>query len=163
MAGCLDGTKTKARCDSLTIMTSSLGCGWQNLPDFIFSEIMTTVGLESLGVLQKCRGVCKTWNVMICQMTRNEKKAIIREAKDLVAKIQAEEFHYHNPLLPEIWGDLGRLKLQLPEISTIAYLAHQTPKNIPYEQWLLCSVGDLVFLQLGIAGDSDAEEEEDDD
>ena len=117
-----------------------MAAGWKTLPDVIFSEIMTLVGLESLGVLQKCRGVCKTWNVMICQMTRNEKKAIIREAKDLVAKIQAEEFHYHNPLLPEIWGDLGRLKLQLPEISTIAYLAHQTPLNISYGTWKLSSV-----------------------
>ena len=66
-----------------------MAAGWQNLPDLFFSEIMTTVGLESLGVLQKCRGVCKTWNVMICQMTRNEKKAIIIEAEDLAAKIQA--------------------------------------------------------------------------
>ena len=101
---------------------------WQNLPDVIFSKIMMTVGLESLGVLQKCRGVCKTWNVMICQMTRNEKKAIIREAENLAAKIQDEGGPFYT--------------LLLPEISTIAYLAHQTPHNIPYEQRL-----DVLRLQ----------------
>ena len=57
MAGCLDGTKTKARCDSLTIMTSSLGCGWQSLPDFIFSDIMIMVQLESLEEFKKCKQV----------------------------------------------------------------------------------------------------------
>ena len=43
-----------------------MAAGWKTLPDVVFSEIMTVVGLEGLGVLQKCRGVCKSWNVMIC-------------------------------------------------------------------------------------------------
>ena len=106
---------------------------WQNLPDVIFSKIMMTVGLESLGVLQKCRGVCKTWNVMICQMTRYKKTAIIGEAEDLVAKIQNE---VTSP--------------RLPEINTIAYLAHHTPQNIPYVQWLLCSVRKLKLQDVDL-------------
>ena len=112
-----------------------MAAGWQNLSDVIFSEIMMTVGLESLGVLQKCRGVCKTWNVLVCQMTSNKKKAIIREAEDLVARLQAEVYNFspipHKPLLPEI--------------STIAYLAHHTLQNIPHVEWLLWSVGSLVL------------------
>ena len=105
-----------------------MAAGWNTLPDVVFSEIMTVVGLESLGVLQKCRGVCKTWNVMICQMTRYKKTAIIGEAENLVAKIQNE---VTSP--------------RLPEINTIAYLAHHTPQNIPYVHWLLCSVESLVL------------------
>ena len=117
-----------------------MAAGWQNLPDVIFSEIMTTVGLESLGVLQKCRGVCKTWNVWICEMPTNEKKAIIREAEDLAAKIQAKVvnlYYYYTPLLPEI--------------STIAYLAHQTLQNIPHVEWLLWSVGSLILEDVDLA------------
>ena len=119
-----------------------MAAGWQNLPDVIFSEIMTTVGLESLGVLQKCRGVCKTWDVMICQMTRNDKNSIIREAEDLAAKMQDKVYHNHTPLLPDI--------------STFAYLAHQTTENISIPsafpvQWLLCSVRRLVLQDVDLA------------
>ena len=119
-----------------------MAAGWQNLPDVIFSEIMTTVGLESLGVLQKCRGVCKTWNEMICQMTRNDKNSIIREAEDLAANIQDKVYHNHTPLLPDI--------------STFAYLAHQTTENfsIPSAfpvQWLLCSVRRLALHDVDLA------------
>ena len=119
---------------------------WQNLPDVIFSKIMMTVGLESLGVLQKCRGVCKTWNVMICQMTRNEKKAIIREVENLAAEIQDEiEAEIPTPLLS-----------QISTIAYLAYQAHQPSQNIPNEQWhctaaLLCSLGRLALQDVDLA------------
>ena len=110
MAGCLDGTKTKARCDSLTIMTSSLGCGWQNLPDFIFSDIMIMVQLESFEVFKKCKQVCQSWNAMISKITKHKKNTIWRQAEILVARIREKwvfdpdssmEYN-HYPCLPEI-------------------------------------------------------------
>ena len=73
-------------------------------------------------------------------MTTNEKKVIIREAEDLAAKIQAKVvnlYYYYTPLLPEI--------------STIAYLAHQTLQNIPHVEWLLWSVGSLILEDVDLA------------
>ena len=38
---------------------------WLMLPDLIFSDIMMTVGLESLESLHRCRQVCSKWNEKI--------------------------------------------------------------------------------------------------
>ena len=59
-----------------------------NLPDHIFSDIMVMLGRENLEDLQKCRQVCKIWNVMISQMTKLKKDTIRKEANSLTAKIR---------------------------------------------------------------------------
>ena len=61
----------------------------------------------------------------------------MREAEGLAAKIQTGVTQYHTPLLPDI--------------STIAYLAHHAPQNIPNFQWQLCSVGRLVLKDVDLA------------
>ena len=66
---------------------------WQNWPHFLFGEVMTMMGRESLQALQKCRQVCQSWNMMISQMTMYDKAIIIREAESLAAKIR-EKWRY---------------------------------------------------------------------
>ena len=96
---------------------------WQNLPHFIFGDIMTMLGRESLQDFQKCRHVCLNWNVMLSQMTKCDKATIIRPAESLAAKIR-EKLAIIN-------------KARLPEITTAASLAHNG---------LLGSVEEMVLL-----------------
>ena len=51
------------------------------LPEEIFSEIMITVGLESLESLHRCRQVCITWNEKILRdiWENPSKKRILKE------------------------------------------------------------------------------------
>ena len=51
------------------------------LPEEIFSEIMITVGLESLESLHRCRQVCSKWNEMILRhiWESQSKKKIMKE------------------------------------------------------------------------------------
>ena len=54
---------------------------WDELPEVIFIEIMTMVGLESLTRLHNCRQVCKNWNNQIFRHIwgSGHKKMILRE------------------------------------------------------------------------------------
>ena len=54
---------------------------WDELPELIFSEIMTMVGQESLTRLHTCRQVCKSWNNLIFHHIwgNGHKKMILRE------------------------------------------------------------------------------------
>ena len=87
---------------------------WQNLPHFLFGEVMTMMGRESLQALQKCRQVCQSWNMMISQMTMYDKAIIIREAESLAAQIRGKWK----------WEYPGEEKTLVPEISIAASLAH---------------------------------------
>ena len=80
---------------------------WQDLPDLIFCETMMLLALEEL---QKCRQVCKIWNVMISKMSKNKKNIIWSKAESLATQI----------------GDkmVGGYKPNLAEIHTLASLAH---------------------------------------
>ena len=74
--------KTKAPLDP-RILTSSLWNGWHTLPDFIYSDIMMMLGLESLEDLNKCRQVCQGWNGMLSKMTKLKKKTIMKTPKSV--------------------------------------------------------------------------------
>ena len=54
---------------------------WDELPEVIFIEIMTMVGLESLTRLHNCRQVCKSWNNLILHdiWGSGHKRMILRE------------------------------------------------------------------------------------
>ena len=80
---------------------------WQDLPDLIFSETMMLLALKEL---QKCRQVCKIWNVMISKMTKNKKNTIWSKAKSLATQIG-------NKLV-------GFYIADLTEMLTLASMAH---------------------------------------
>ena len=61
---------------------------WENLPQHLFSEIMTILALESIKILPECNHVCPEWNVMISQMTKLKKDTIRRKAEVLADKIK---------------------------------------------------------------------------
>jgi histone H3 len=84
---------------------------WQNLPHFVFGEVMTMMGRESLQAIQKCRHVCYSWNVMISQMTKYNKAIIVREGESLASQIR------------EKWEAHAKAQ-HLPDISNAALLAH---------------------------------------
>ena len=44
---------------------SSVNPNWLLLPDLVFNGIMLMLGLEDFEILDRCRQVCKLWNVMI--------------------------------------------------------------------------------------------------
>jgi len=106
-------------------------CGWQSFPDHIFSDLMIIVGRENIGDFQKCRQVCKSWNVMTSQMIKRGKDVIKRTAESLDVQIREkwrEEWDFHAP--------------PLTEILTAASLAHQG---------LLGSVEGLVLEDVDLA------------
>ena len=72
---------------------------WQDLPDLIFRETMMLLNLEEL---PKCRQVCKIWNVMIYQMTKNKKNTIWRKAESLATQIGYKMDRSYKPHLAEI-------------------------------------------------------------
>ena len=94
------------------VKISPASAKWQNLPHFLFGEVMTMMGRESLQAIQKCRHVCYSWNVMISQMTKYDKAIVIREAESLAAQIR------------EKWRYPGEEEALLSEISIAASLAH---------------------------------------
>ena len=87
----------KKKTHSNSNISSSFKYGWQNLPDLIFSDIVVMVvrswlnelnddlndpfesGLNDTEIsdLQKCRQVCRSWNVMVSQMAKLKKDTII--------------------------------------------------------------------------------------
>ena len=116
---------------SSTIMTC-----WKNLPDVVFGDLMMILGLEGyiegLEYLHRCRQVCQSWNKMIAQMTKYKKDNIRLKAECLAAKIREAKIR-------EVWERWGvgirflneekvnlryTLQFQLPEILTVASLAH---------------------------------------
>ena len=110
-------------------ISTKVGC--QQLPDLIFGEIMMMLGLEEI---QKCRQVCKSWNVMINQTTKYKKNTIRRQAESLAVKIQRQ---YH------------------PNYQTLAILAHHgilisVQKLYIYED--LASVKHLASLASCVTG-----------
>ena len=54
---------------------------WLTLPDLIFIEIMSMVGLESMESLDRCRQVCRKWNdnIMVHIWGNPRKKKILKE------------------------------------------------------------------------------------
>ena len=102
---------------------------WQNLPHFLFGEVMTMLGRESLQALQKCRQVCHSWNVMISQMNKYDKAIIFRGAESQAARIREKWAYYPEESL-------------LPEISNAASLAHHG---------LLGSVKDMYLTDVDLA------------
>ena len=93
------------------IKKSLASAKWQNLPHFLFGEVMTMMGRESLQAIQKCRHVCYSWNVMISQMTKYNKAIIVREGESLASQIR------------EKWEAHAKAQ-HLPDISNAALLAH---------------------------------------
>ena len=91
------------------VKISPASAKWQNWPHFLFGEVMTMMGRESLQNPQKSRQVCQSWNEVISQMTKNEKEFIRREAESLVAKIRERVVPYLTTI---------------PEITAAASLAH---------------------------------------
>ena len=85
-------------------ISAKLGC--QHLPDLIFGEIMMMLGLEEI---HKCRQVCKSWNVMINQTTKDKKNTIRRQTESLAVKIRDK---------------LAIGYLPPPNYQTLAILAH---------------------------------------
>ena len=86
-------------------MSSSFKYGWQNLPDLIFSNIVVMVERgwlnelnddfnyhldcdTEISALQKCRQVCRSWNVMVSKMTKLNKDTIRKSAEGLAAEIR---------------------------------------------------------------------------
>ena len=67
--------------------------GWRELPDNIFCDIMTMVGLKLKGLkdLHYSRLVCHDWNAKISQMTK-QRKSIIKE----FAELQKEFAEYYD-------------------------------------------------------------------
>ena len=87
---------------TIEIVKMSPGPGnWQNLPHYIFGDLMSMMARENLHELQKCRQVCQSWNVMTSQMTKNEKDTIWKKAESLADQIR-ENLNRFPPLLPEI-------------------------------------------------------------
>ena len=58
------------------------------MPHFVFGEVMTMMGRESIQALQKCRQVCQSWNVMMSQMTKYNKDTIKTHTESLAAQIR---------------------------------------------------------------------------
>ena len=89
-------------------MSSSLCYGWQNLPGPIIEDIMMMMmtGSESFRYFSKvkinftdrpdsqvkeplkCRQVCRNWNVMISQMTKQKKDTIRGKATGVASKVR---------------------------------------------------------------------------
>ena len=93
---------------------------WQNLPDIILGDIVMMLGMDKLkDILEdilKCRQVCRSWNVMIAQMTKHKKHIIRRKAETLVAQTREE-------WVP--WGEeRGKNIRFLTEVVTAASPAH---------------------------------------
>ena len=99
---------------------------WQKLPYHVFDDIMIMMGRESLNDLQKCRKVCKIWNVMMSQMTIYEKDNIRRKAESLAAQIREEWEDFE--MIREEWEENEEAESEpfppLPKIATTASLAH---------------------------------------
>ena len=86
--------------------------GWQNLHDLFLSDIIMMIGQESLKDIQKCRQVCKGWNVWTNQLTKLKKDKLRRNFEIEAAAIRVRwSGPHHTPALPEI--------------LTAASLAHQ--------------------------------------
>ena len=64
---------------------------WQNLPDHIFGEIMMMINLKKIDRVlsslfysyehpdkfaDRCRQVCRSWNLMVMHMTKHRKDTI---------------------------------------------------------------------------------------
>ena len=81
---------------------SSPVTGWQNIPDLIFADIMLMAGLGSHLDLHKCRRVCKSWKVMIAQMTKYKKDTIRSRAESVADMINEKWVDHYFPLPPEI-------------------------------------------------------------
>ena len=111
------------------VKMSPASAKWQNLPHFLFGEVMTMLGRESLQALQKCRQVCHSWNVMISQMNKYDKAIIFRGAESQAARIREKWAYYPEESL-------------LPEISNAASLAHHG---------LLGSVKDMYLTDVDLA------------
>ena len=50
---------------SASASVNSVNPNWLLLPDLLFNGIMLLLGLEDFEILDRCRQVCKLWNVMI--------------------------------------------------------------------------------------------------
>ena len=107
---------------------SPLPGNWQNLPHFIFGELMTMIGRDSIQDFQKCRQVCRSWNTMTSQITKYDKATIERNSESLAAQIREKRANFKRALLPEI--------------TTAASLAHHG---------LLVSVQILIMRNVDLA------------
>ena len=113
----------------MEILTSSFWNGWQTLPDFIFSDIMMMLGLESLQDLIKCRQVCQGWKGMLSKMTKLKKKTIMKTHKSVAADIRKKCWTHYYTLDPS-------------KIVTAASLAHHG---------ILESVKKMEFFEVDLA------------
>ena len=116
---------------------------WQKLPYHVFDDIMIMMGRESLNDLQKCRKVCKSWNVMMSQMTKYEKDSIRRKAESLAKQIRKEwevleqrrDEWSDFEMIKEEWEEIGPYPC-FPEIITTASLAHHGMLGSVDGSWL---------------------------
>ena len=109
-----DSTMSRTRvCNPLWKLTKD----WQNLPEFIFGDMMMMMGLNSLEDLHRCRQVCQSWNVMIFAMTKYKKDKLRRKADDQAVHIR-EKWVW--PQTREQWSTVPP---NVPEIITAAFLA----------------------------------------
>ena len=77
--------------DRPKMFSSPSGHSWRNMPREIFSEIFMKVGVESLEDANNCRQVCKNWNQMICDLTKNQIDTIRRNAAMRLMSTESEE------------------------------------------------------------------------
>ena len=98
-------------------MSSSSWCGWQILPENVFSDIMLMMGLGSLDGLQQCRQVCQSWNVMMSQMTKHHKEVIRRKVDVLADEVRVD-------CLWETYHDRGGVLFNSQDILCASSLAH---------------------------------------
>ena len=146
-------------------MSSSLCYGWQNLPGPIFEDVMMMMmtGSESFKYFSKvkinltarpdsqvkeplkCRQVCRNWNVMISQMTKQKKDTIRGKATGVASKIRE-------------WLTSGPFFDYISLIKTAALLAHHgmlgSLENIWLKSMTLSSVPDdhLASLVSSVTG-----------
>ena len=115
---------------------NSLSCSlgpskdWQNLPDLLFHDVIMMVGMDQLENIPKCTQVCRSWNVMVSQMTKYKKVTIRKKVEILVSKISSS---FYDSKIDKI-----------DKIITAARVAHHGLHGSVWEMWL-CDV-DLASL-----------------
>ena len=118
---------------------------WQDLPDLIFRETMMLLNLEEL---PKCRQVCKIWNAMISQMTKNKKNTIWRKAESLATQIGYKMDRSYKPHLAEILPLASMAHHGIP-ISVKQMFIHEDLASVPVKHLasLVSCVTSTVFMQ----------------
>ena len=137
-----------------------MSLSWQNLPDLIYSDIMVMLGLNSFTDLHKCRKVCRIWNQITSQMSKNKKATIRTKVESLAAPIRAKWVDWYAPSLPEIFtaaklahhGMLGAVRdmrlrdvdLGSAPVEHLASLASCVTRRVTIENVSNCDIVNIL-------------------